>query len=135
MKINIGYKFQKNKIFNLKLLSIFLLLIILCELYFMKISSEDNEVNKNEMIINNLSKEEQNEKSIDNIRREVISKKLEVKSINKEGESYLIEANITGYKEEFLQKIKDLKNFSIKDYKFFVEKDSVTGKITINYSC
>ncbi|MBE6052023.1 MAG: hypothetical protein E7214_15600 [Clostridium sp.] len=101
----------------------------------MKISSEDNEVNKNEMIINNLSKEEQNEKSIDNIRREVISKKLEVKSINKEGESYLIEANITGYKEEFLQKIKDLKNFSIKDYKFFVEKDSVTGKITINYSC
>lgn len=131
MKINIGYKFQESKIFNLKTLAICLLLVILCELYFIRISPKNEDIENSSLVTNHLYIKKN--KNIGNIRKEVTSKELKVKSINKEGEEYLIEASITGIKEDFLQKVKKLRELSIKDYQFSVEKDFITGKITINY--
>ena len=126
MKINIDCKFQKDK--SLKIIAIFLFFIILCELYLIKVPSE-NEIAEDPLIV----KKEVTE-NIGEIREKIISKNFDIKSINKQENSYIVELNIQGKVDDFLQKASDLNDFFMEDYRIFIESDLVIGKITINYS-
>lgn len=126
MKINIDCKFQKDK--DLKIIAIFLFSIILCELYLIKVPSE------NEIVEDPLTVKREVTENIGEIREKIISKNFDIKSINKQENSYVVELNIQGKVDDFLQKAKDLNDFFMEDYRFFIESDLVIGKITINYS-
>ncbi|MGG7176129.1 hypothetical protein ACQPU1_00945 [Clostridium paraputrificum] len=117
---------------KVKIYTIILLLIISCEVYI--VFREDKQV-KNEYESIEVFKEREDEVTIGKVMAEINKKKdIEFMNIIMDNDAYLIRISVEGNKEEFINKIKDLDNFLIKDYSLEFNEENVKSVITLNYS-
>ena len=118
---------------KVKIISIFIILIILVESFIIFDKSRQYENNKS-IDCYSIVENSTNTESMDEILNDLEKNNIKLLNITKENGEYLIKVGINENKDEFIQRIMDLNGFLIKDYELKWEDNMVDGTLLLKHS-
>ena len=118
---------------KVKIISIFIILIILVESFIIFDKSMQYENNKS-IDCYSIVENSTNTESMDEILNDLEKNNIKLLNITKQNGEYLIKVGINENKDEFIQRIMDLNGFLIKDYELKWEDNMVDGTLLLKHS-